>query len=56
MPQPLGPSREKNSPFWIPSETESTAFSGPKLFETFSNCRKLARAGPEGGQPYGRGA
>mgnify|MGYP007030597586 CR=1 FL=1 len=40
LPQPLGPSREKNSPLLMASETSATARMLPKRFETFSNSKK----------------
>ena len=36
LPQPLGPSRPKNSPGRMESETSSTATKSPKRFETRS--------------------
>ena len=37
LPQPEGPSSEKNSPRWISNEMLSTAFTSPKLLETRAN-------------------
>ena len=40
LPQPEGPSSEKNSPRSTASDTPSTARTAPKLFDTPSNTRK----------------
>src|SRR3546814_7749651 len=39
LPQPDGPRMEKNEPLGIPTETSSTARTGPKLLETASHSR-----------------
>ena len=43
LPQPEGPSSEKNSPRRISKLTSSTAFTGPKCFETL--CREMMLSG-----------
>ncbi|MNE37212.1 hypothetical protein D3C80_1310540 [compost metagenome] len=38
LPEPEGPSIEKNSPSWMSIDTWSTALTSPKARETLVNC------------------
>src|ERR1044072_497897 len=64
LPQPEGPSREKNSPRRMSKETSSTALTGPKCLETpwieiiltliamASECSRLAGLDAAAAQPF----
>src|SRR5436305_2978231 len=53
LPQPLGPSSEKNSPSRIDSVTSRTAAAFPKRLPTFSNAIATLRSGKRS-RPHGR--
>src|SRR6185295_14484985 len=65
LPQPEGPSREKNSPRRMSNDTSSTALTGPKCFEMpwiemmrlldamASECSRCAGLDAAAAQPFG---